>query len=126
MPFDIPYQVPAEDLEILVDARARISDKNSWVKRRFHDGNGYCLIGALSLACGSRGFNVTNQTERRLTQLLAKQLEPSPSWGIRLLPARFRLISYNDHPGTSHDDVMALFDRTISCLAISAFMETHA
>jgi hypothetical protein len=125
MPFDNPYEVPIGDLEILIDARARISSENSWVKRCFQNGRGYCVVGALSLACGSPGFNVANQTERRLVQLLAKQLEPSLPWGIRLLPARYRLMSFNDHPRTSHNDVMILFDRTISCLAISAFMEAR-
>ena len=126
MPFDIPYQAPIGDLEILIDARARIAGKNSWVKRCFQNGNGYCLVGALSLACGSPEFNVTSQTERRLARLLAKQLAPNMQWRIRLLPPRMRLMSFNDHPRTSHDDVMALFDRTISCLAISASMQARA
>jgi hypothetical protein len=126
MPFDNPYQAPIGDLEILVDARARISGRNSWVKRCFQNESGYCLVGALSLACGSPGFNVTNRTERRLTQLLAKQLEPNLPWGMRLLPARYRLMSFNDHPRTSHDDVIGLFDRTITRLAKSAFTEARA
>jgi hypothetical protein len=117
MPFDNPYKAPIGDLEILLDARARISGKNSWVKRCFQNGNGYCLIGSLSLACGSPAFNVTNQTERRLTRLLANQLAQNQPWGMRLLPARFRLMSFNDHPRTTHEDVLALFDRTICSFA---------
>jgi hypothetical protein len=81
MPFDNPHQVPISDLEILVDARGRISDKNSWVKWRFQDGNRYCLVGALSLACGNPNFNVTNETERRLARLLAEQLSGAPAGG---------------------------------------------
>lgn len=126
MPFDNPYQAPIGDLEILVDARARISGKNSWVKRCFQNGNAYCLVGALSFACGSPGFNVTNKAERRLTQLLAKQLASNLPWGMRLLPARYRLMSFNDHPRTSHEDVLALFDRTISCLTIPSSIPVRA
>ena len=126
MPFDNPHQAPIGDLEILIDARARIAGKNSWVKRCFQNGNGYCLVGALSLACGSLEFNVTTQTERRLARLLAKQLVQKTLWRIRLLPPRMRLMSFNDHPETSHHDVMALFDRTIACLAMSASMQVRA
>ena len=36
-----------------------------------------------------------------------------------LLPARMRLMSLNDGPGTTHEDVMALFDRTVGHLARS-------
>jgi hypothetical protein len=126
MPFDNPYQAPIGDLEILINARARIAGKNSWVKCCFQDRNGYCVVAALSLACGSPEFNVTNQTERRLARLLAKQLAPKMQWRIRLLSPRMRLMSFNDRPGTSHDDVMALFDRTISDLTISTSMQVPA
>jgi hypothetical protein len=38
----------------------------------------------------------------------------------RFIPARPRLMSLNDDPRTTHEDVMALFDRTISHLARTA------
>src|ERR1700739_2863368 len=112
MPFDIPYQAPIGDLEILVDARARISGEDSWVKGRFKDGDRHCLVAALSLACGSRSFTVPNKTERRLARLLATQLPPEVPWRmrIRLVPARSRLMSFNDYARTSQGDVTALFD----------------
>lgn len=118
MPFDFPHQAPVGDLEILVDARARMSGENMWVKGRFEDGDRHCLVAALSLACGSRSFNIPNRTERRLARLLAKQLSPDLPWRMRsrLVPARSRLMSFNDYPRTRQGDVDALFDRTISCL----------
>jgi hypothetical protein len=119
MPFDSSHQMPASDLEVLVDARGHISGKNAWVKRRFQDGNRHCLVGALSLACGSPGFNVMNQTERRLARLLAEQLSPEEHWWMRLrfVTVRSRLMSFNDHPRTTHEDVLAVYDHAIHCLA---------
>lgn len=119
MPFDSPHQMPLSDLEVLVDARGRISTETSWVKRRFQDGNRYCLVGALSLACACPGFDVTNKTERRLAQLLAEQLSPEEHWWTRLwlLTPRRRLISFNDHPRTTHQDVLAVYDNAIHRLA---------
>jgi hypothetical protein len=32
MPFDAPYQPPFGDIELLMDARSRISDRKSWVR----------------------------------------------------------------------------------------------
>jgi len=118
MPFDFPYRAPIGDLEILADAKARISGKNMWVKGRFEDGDRHCLVAALSLASGSRSFNIPNKTERRLARLLAQQLSPDLPWRMRsrLVPARSRLMSFNDYPRTRQGDVDALFDRTIFCL----------
>jgi hypothetical protein len=116
MPFDNPHQVPIGDLEILTDARARIGSENSWVQGRFKDGDRHCLVAALSLACASRSFNNPNKTERRLVQLLVKQLPPdTPFWArIRFVPARQRLMAFNEDSGTSHGNVVALLDRAIS------------
>jgi hypothetical protein len=118
MPFDNPNQAPTGDFEILTDARSRIPTQNSWVQGRFHDGDRHCLVAALSLASGSRSFNIPNRTERRVARLLASQLPPTaPFWTkIRLLPARQRLMTFNDDPRTKHEDVMALLDRTIDRL----------
>jgi hypothetical protein len=119
MPFDAPHQMPFGDIELLMDARSRISDRKSWVQDRFQDRDRHCLVAALSLACGSRCFQVPNRTEKRLARLIAKQIPPDASFTSRwgLIPARQRLMSLNDDPRTTHEDVMALFDRTISRLA---------
>src|SRR6478736_3635523 len=122
MPFDAPYQTPFGDIELLTDARSRISNRKAWVQGRFQDGDRHCLVAALSLACGSRSFHLPNQTEERLARLIAKQIPPNAPHIIRyrLVPARQRLMSLNDDPRTTHEDVMALFDRTISHLARTA------
>src|SRR5215831_3872336 len=119
MPLDNPNQAPVGDLEILVDARSRISDQNSWVQGRYTDGDRRCLVAALSQACGSRGFSMPNKIERRLARMLARQLPADAPWWtkIRLVPARHRLMSFNDFPRTTQHDVLALFDRAIRHLA---------
>ena len=122
MPFDAPYQTPFGDIELLTDARSRISNRGSWIQNCFRDGDRHCLIAALSLACGSRSFQMPNRTEKRLARLIAKQIPPHAPYMTRckLIPARKRLISLNDGPRTRHEDVMALFDRTVEHLASTA------
>ena len=122
MPFDAPYQTPFGDIELLTDARSRISNRKAWVQGRFQDGDRHCLVAALSLACGSPSFHVPNRTEERLARLVAKQIPPDAPFmtRCRLISARKRLMSLNDAPRTTHEDVMVLFDRTISQLANTA------
>jgi hypothetical protein len=119
MPFDNPHEMPFGDIEILRDARGRISNRRDWVQGCFRDGDRHCLVAALSIASGSRSFRRSNQTERRLARLLARQLpEAAPFWAkSQFIPARQRLMWFNDNAGTRHADVMALFDRTIEQLA---------
>ena len=122
MPFDAPYQTPFGDIELLTDARSRISNRKTWVQGSFQDGDRHCLVAALSLACGGRSFHMPNRTEKRLARLIAKQMPPDAPFmtRCRFIPARPRLMSLNDDPRTTHEDVMALFDRTISHLARTA------
>lgn len=122
MPFESPYQMPFGDIELLVDARSRISDRALWVRHRFQDGDRHCLVAALSLACGSRSYRIPNWTEKRLARVIAKQIASDAPFVTRcwLLPARMRLISLNDGPHTRHGDVIALFDRTIGYLTCIA------
>ena len=128
MPFDAPYQTPFGDIELLIDARSRISSRKTWVQGSFQDGDRHCLVAALSLACGSRSFHVPNRTEKRLARLIAMQIPPDAPFMTRcgLIPARQRLMSLNDDPRTTHEDVMALFDRSISRLASTARISVPA
>jgi hypothetical protein len=95
------------------------------VQGRFQDGDRHCLVAALSLACGSRSFHVPNRTEKRLARLLATRLHPDGPFLIRF-GARQRLMWFNDDSRTSHEDVMALFDRTISHLVSTARISVSA
>jgi hypothetical protein len=128
MPFDAPCQTPFGDIEFLTDARSRISNPKSWVQGRLEDGDRHCLVAALSLACGSRSFDMPNRTEKKLARLIATQIPRDAPFMSRwrLIPVRQRLMSLNDAPCTTHEDVMALFDRTISQLATTARISVPA
>ena len=128
MPFDAPYQTPFGDIELLTDARSRIGNRKSWVQGHFKSGDRHCLVAALSLACASRSFQLPNGTETRLARLIAKQIPPDAPFmtRCRLLPARQRLMLLNDDPYTTHDDVMALFDRTINHLVSATAISVPA
>ena len=122
MPFDNPHQTPFGDLERLLETRGRISRSDAWVRGHYRKGGRYCLAAALSLMCGSRSLYMPNRTERRLSRLIAMQMPfNAPFWiRHRFMPARRRLIAFNDDPHTRHDDVLALLDRTIDHLASTA------
>jgi hypothetical protein len=131
MPFDAPQQTPFGDIELLLDARRLISERGHWVKRRFQDGNRRCLVAALSSVSVSQGSGLASRVERqlsrllagrverRLSRLLARRLPSRMFWSpMKILPARQRLMLFNDDPRTRHEDVVALFDRAINDLTI--------
>ena len=117
MPFDNPHQTPFGDIELLQDARHLISDRRDWVQDRFQDRNRRCLVAALSSVSGNRGFDLPNRVERRLTRHLATQLPSRTFWSrMNFFTARRRLIWFNDDRHTRHEEIIALFDRTIDKL----------
>jgi len=122
MPFDNPHHMPLGDVEILRDARSRIADEGNWLKYDFQDGNRHCLVGALSLAAGSANFRTPNGTERRLARHLVMQLPKKVPLRtrLRIMPVRQRLMYFNDDARTTHDDVVALYDRAIERLSCRA------
>jgi hypothetical protein len=127
MPFDNPHQLPFGDSELLREARSRISSRADWVQGRFRDGRRECLVAALSVVSGSRSFNMPNRTERRLARLLAVHIPPRRFWTrVKILPARQRLIIFNDSFCTKHEDVVALFDDAIHELASKAPIQIAA
>jgi hypothetical protein len=118
MPFDNPHQTPYGDLELLMEARGRISSREAWVRGHFQKEGHYCLVASLSVTCGSRSFGMPNRTEQRLSRLIVMQVPSSaPFWiRYRFMPARRRLIAFNDDELTRHADVIALLDRAIDNL----------
>ena len=128
MPFDNPHQSPFGDLELLMEARGRISSRDTWVQGHFQNRGRYCLVASLSLTCGSRSFGMPNRTEQRLSRLIAMQMPSSAPFCIRhrFMPARQRLIAFNDEPHTRYDDVIALLDRAIDHLANTARLRVAA
>ena len=94
MPFDNPHELPFGDLEILRTARSHISNKGSWMKCGFQNGNRLCLVAALSVAAGSANFDDPNRIERRLARILVARLPPTAPLltRFRVYPVRRRLM----------------------------------
>jgi hypothetical protein len=118
MPFDNPFEVPFDDIHLLMNARARIASPHCWLQGRFRKGDRYCLVGALSVECGSRSFRIPNRTERRLARRLAEQLPMVWKFWSRMMffAPRYGMIMFNDNCRTRHKNVVALFDRAIQQL----------
>ena len=118
MPYDNPRQVPYDDIGILTAARARIADRDHWGQRRFRDGARCCLLEALAGAIKSANPDNTDETERRLQEILVANLPRSTGLRARMkfLSSRYRLIVFNDLFGTYHDDAVELFDHAIKNL----------
>lgn len=97
------------ETEIIQGARELLSDPTRWNKGGFTDGHGaFCIRGALGHVHG----NV--------------DMTPSGPWH-RLrehLPEDFRhfaggpdmLAAFNDHPDTTHQDIINLLDKTLADL----------
>ena len=82
MPFDNPHQTPFGDLELLMEARGRISSRDTWVQGHFQKRGRYCLVASLSLTCGSRRFGMSKPAEQRLCRLLASRCQPTRHFGF--------------------------------------------
>ena len=119
MPFDNLHELPFGDLEILRTARNHIANKGSWMKCGFQNGDRLCLVAALSVAAGSANFDNPNRIERRLARILVARLPPTAPLltRFRVYPVRRRLMRFNDHRRTRHEDVLAVYDRAIDHLA---------
>ena len=73
--------------------RAIISNPENWCKNANQKGNAYCVVGALSL------FSA----------------EWAPLIALcQATPDGYDVVCYNDHPKTTHADIMAVFDRAIA------------
>ena len=98
------------ELVTLIAARALIATPEAWIQGRFaQDANGvpvgpfdewackFCTVGAITCASGEP------LTETRASILRAHLPKPFDN-----------LVNFNDHPDTTHADVLALFDRAIA------------
>lgn len=106
-------------LEVLVRAREFISDPARWTKGTAsrdaegnevdpRDGCTFCIFGALRLAVNDQTFyDYYRQAADELCYDKFGQTE-DVKWTA--------LTKFNDAPETTHDDVLALFDKTISRL----------
>lgn len=86
----------------LIAAKALIDTPEKWAKGSMIIGDRLCVVGAIGVA---RKWDA--------------QAFETPEYAAldRSLPAinltGYRVSRYNDHPNTTHDDIMALLDRAI-------------
>lgn len=113
MPFDNEnFEMPAFTadavLRRLTEGRAFLSDPTRWIKGRLFDGayhepTAACARGALY--CGSLAHEAARGADLCLTRHVPRSFGRVDS---RILP------DFNNHPDTTHADILALFDRAIA------------
>lgn len=87
-------------------ARALIVDPNKWVKHSGRAGEDYCAI----TACGNvEGVDLESARLDAMWSALKDALPPA--WQHR------HVYDFNDHPTTTHQDILDLFDRAIEAAA---------
>jgi hypothetical protein len=112
-----PVVIETDDvLRVLKEARQWLSDPAHWHKGGFAPNNNdnpqvaeaTCAWGACSRAAGSDNFyDIGTDAENAAARLLSIQLGARPDDALAIS-------DFNDLPDTTHDDVVALFDRAIS------------
>lgn len=104
MPFDSEnYQPTDAILKALQDARQWLNDPALWAQENvvaFSDSRGRgCSLNWLGRVCAN-DMSIYSRAS---------------VWLERALPfGRYCIAAYNDHPATTHADVLALFDRAIA------------
>lgn len=91
----------------LIAAKALIDTPEKWGKDFYYqnDAGCLCIVGSLGKASGLSAAG--GQFCDSLIGALNKALPESA-------PIRNHLPAFNDHPATTHADIMALFDRAIA------------
>lgn len=93
--------------ENLIAAKALIDTPEKWGKGDYETSPGcYCVLGAIAAATG----HDPEEPWLDLPLTIRKQLKLAMMDDA----ADMDLCDYNDHPDTTHADIMALFDRAIA------------
>lgn len=92
-------------LQILLDARAFLSDEKRWTKGSFWRGDACCLKGFMTI---SGNYN------SKAYALLSEALPDHFKWDSELARLYDPIVRFNDHPSTTHADVLAVLDKAIA------------
>jgi hypothetical protein len=110
----------AFDVELVQVARDRID--RGWQKQGYGDWNlpngDVCAVGALAYAAKMLRGNRYSDYEPAMMELARySDYEPAMMELARFLPAGFtRIFEFNDHPDTTKQDVLDLFDKALADL----------
>lgn len=99
--------------EILHDARKLIVDPSNWAKiGRINPSEGrYCALLAVTFTTARRGCG--NAVDRAARAYLLAEILDKHAYRHRFGSESRRVSLFNDHPDTTHADVLRLFDRAI-------------
>jgi len=94
----------------LIAAKALIDTPEKWVKGRFC-GDGYCALGACERAASTERGTFAHWRTLETARALGEALPDGMPQGWTREAAT--VAAYNDLHSTSHNDILALFDRAI-------------
>lgn len=98
---------------LLQEGLARINDQENWVKECFHVQKGdqtcYCAIGAIRAPYLTRGITFDEYYD--CIAALVNALPKKKGWGTEL--NRENVYAFNDHPQTTHKQIVNLYKRAI-------------
>ena len=95
--------------ENLIAAKALIDTPQKWTKGHYQFGDCFCSLGALGCVLEMTPSDDMGGNEIALGMALPADFEPDSE-----LTVGTKVVNYNDHPETTHADIMALFDRAIA------------
>lgn len=92
----------------LIAGKSLIADPAHWLKGNIADPDDtcFCAYGAICFAPRGRWFSSDDAGLNALTAAIPAGFVSDGS--------KLKLALYNDHPDTTHADIMALFDRAIA------------
>jgi hypothetical protein len=94
----------AERAQLIVDLKAaRAELAKGWYQGGLTNGTRLCAVGALNVACCGGVYRSNGR--RALAYIELRKRLPDPSWA---------LAEYNDAKGTTQQDVLDLFDKTLA------------
>ena len=97
--------------DVLIEAKKLISDENNWIKNNYTDSEGcFCAAGAVREATdwGIVQNGYTPEAEKAFWFLSSISKELYPMRGIK-----GNIIEFNDHPKTTHAEIISVFDEAI-------------
>lgn len=95
--------------ENLIAAKALIDTPDKWVKHHFGFDGCMCALGALGRALGVDPSDDMGPNEAALGGALPAGFQSNTNLSLGT-----KVANYNDHPDTTHADIMALYDRAIA------------
>lgn len=110
----------SEVTKVLISAKERIKDERHWIKGRAFadmlgrsvpaaDAERYCMIGTLQMSGYRKDVKRLAGNYCKILAYLLRAIQEKTGGCINLIT----MSNFNDDPGTTHKDVLSVFDRAI-------------